>query len=184
LFCDIKDFTSLSEKCNPEQLVNDLNELFNEIVNIIFENNGTVDKFIGDSIMAYWGDPIASEDDAYMAVKTALDIRKKINELKIKNTQEGKIIFDLKMGINTGEALLGLSGSEKIMSYTAMGDAVNIASRLETSCGVLNRDILISKSTYEDAKDKIIVLEAGTIKVKGKENEIETFEPIGFVSEQ
>lgn len=183
LFCDIKDFTSLSEKCNPEQLVSDLNELFNEIVNIIFENNGTVDKFIGDSIMAYWGDPIASEDDAFMAVKTALEIKKKIAELKIKNAQEGKILFDLKMGINTGEALLGLSGSEKIMSYTAMGDAVNIASRLETTCGMLKREILISKSTYNDTKDKIVVLEAGKVNVKGKEQEIETYEPIGLVDE-
>lgn len=183
LFCDIKDFTSLSEKCNPQQLVNDLNELFNEIVNIIFENNGTVDKFIGDSIMAYWGDPIASEDDAFMAVKTALEIRKKINELKIKNAQEGKIIFDVKLGINTGEALLGLSGSEKIMSYTAMGDAVNIASRLESTCSVLNRDVLISKSTYEDTKDKIIVLEAGKVSVKGKEHELEVYEPIGLIDE-
>lgn len=183
LFCDIKDFTSLSEKCNPEQLVNDLNELFNEIVNIIFENNGTVDKFIGDSIMAYWGDPIASEDDAFMAVKTALEIRKKVSELKIKNAQEGRIIFDVKLGINTGEALLGLSGSEKIMSYTAMGDAVNIASRLETTCGALNRDILISKSTYEDTKDKIVVLEAGKVNVKGKEQELEVYEPIGLVDE-
>lgn len=183
LFCDIKDFTSLSEKCNPEQLVSDLNELFNEIVNIIFENNGTVDKFIGDSIMAYWGDPIASEDDAFMAVKTAIEIRKKINELKIKNAHEGKIIFDVKVGINTGEALLGLSGSEKIMSYTAMGDAVNIASRLESNCGTLKRDILISKSTYEDSKEKIVVLEAGKIKVKGKEEEIEVYEPIGLVEE-
>lgn len=183
LFCDIKDFTSLSEKCNPEQLVNNLNEVFNELVNIIFENNGTVDKFIGDSIMAYWGDPIASEEDAFMAVKTAVDIRKKINELKITNAQEGKIIFDVKIGINTGEALLGLSGSEKIMSYTAMGDAVNIASRLESICPRLGRDVLISKSTYEDAKDKIIVLEAGKVTVKGKEEEIEVFEPIGLVEE-
>lgn len=183
LFCDIKDFTSLSEKCNPEQLVSDLNELFNEIVDIIFENNGTVDKFIGDSIMAYWGDPIASEDDAFMAVKTALEIKKKIGELKIKNAQEDKIIFDVKLGINTGEALLGLSGSEKIMSYTAMGDAVNIASRLESTCSVLHRDILISKTTYEDTKDKIIVLEAGKVSVKGKENELEVFEPIGLVDE-
>lgn len=183
LFCDIKDFTSLSEKCNPEQLVNNLNEVFNEIVNIIFENNGTVDKFIGDSIMAYWGDPIASDDDAFMAVKTAIDIRKKINELKVINAQEGKIIFDVKIGINTGEALLGLSGSEKIMSYTAMGDAVNTASRLESNCPKLGRDVLISKSTYDDVKDKIVALEAGTIKVKGKEQEIETYEPIGLVEE-
>lgn len=183
LFCDVKNFTTLSEKSNPEQLVDNLNELFDIIVNIIFENNGTVDKFIGDCVMAYWGDPIASEDDAYMAVKTALDIKKAVNELKVQNAKEDKIILDVKIGINTGEALLGLSGSEKIMSYTAMGDAVNVAARLEANCSKLNRDVLISKSTYEDAKDKIVVLSAGNISVKGRFEEIEIYEPIGLAEE-
>lgn len=180
MFCDVKDFTTLSEKCNPEQLVENMNELFDEIVNVIFENNGTVDKFIGDCIMAYWGDPIASEDDAFMAVKTALEIKKKVNELKISNAKEDKIILDVKIGINTGEALLGLSGSQKIMSYTAMGDAVNVAARLESNCSKLNRDILISKSTYDEAKPKIVVLEAGKISVKGRDEQIEIYEPIGI----
>lgn len=180
LFCDVKNFTSLSEKCNPEKLMDNLNELFNEIVNIIFENNGTVDKFIGDCVMAYWGDPIASEDDSYMAVKTALEIKKKVNELKIKNAQENKIILDVKMGINTGEALLGLAGSEKIMSYTAIGDAVNVASRLESACSKQGRDILISKTTYEEVKDKIIVLEAGKVELKGKDQQAQIYEPIGL----
>lgn len=184
MFCDIKDFTTLSEKCNPEQLVENLNELFNELVNVIFENNGTVDKFIGDCIMAYWGDPIAQEDDAFMAVKTALEIKKKVNELKVENAKENKIIFDVKIGINTGDALLGLAGSEKIMSYTAMGDAVNVASRLESNCSKVNRDILISKSTYEDSKSKIVVLEAGKISVKGRDEQIEIYEPIGLADEK
>lgn len=181
MFCDVKDFTTLSEKCNPEELMDDLNELFNVIVNVIFDNNGTVDKFIGDCIMAYWGDPIASEDDAFIAVKTALEIKKKVNELRIINARENKILFDIKIGINTGEALLGLAGSEKLMSYTVMGDTVNTASRLESSCSKLGRDILISKNTYDEAKDKIIVLEAGEIKLKGKDIQIEVFEPIGLV---
>lgn len=183
MFCDIKDFTTLSEKCNPEQLVENLNEVFNEIVNVVFENNGTVDKFIGDCIMAYWGDPIASEDDAYMAVKTALEIKKRVKELQVTNAKENKIIFDVKIGINTGDALLGLSGSEKIMSYTAMGDAVNVASRLESNCSKVQRDILISKTTYEDAKSKIVALEAGTISVKGRDEQIEIYEPIGLNEE-
>lgn len=181
MFCDVKDFTSLSEKCNPEQLVDNMNEMFNKIVDVIFENNGTVDKFIGDCIMAYWGDPIASDDDAFMAVKTALEIKQVINELKVQNAKEGKIIFDVKIGINTGEALLGLLGSNKIMSYTAMGDAVNVASRLESNCSTLGRDILISKSTYNDVKNKIATMEAGTITVKGKEEQIEIYEPIGLI---
>lgn len=181
MFCDVKDFTSISEKSNPEQLVDNLNELFNEIVGIIFQNNGTVDKFVGDCVMAYWGDPIASEDDPYMAVKTALEIKKKVQDMKISSIREGKLVFDVKIGINTGDALLGLTGSEKIMNYTAMGDAVNTAARLESSCSKLSKDILITKATYEEIKDKIVAFEAGTISVKGKDEQIEIYEPIGFV---
>jgi adenylate cyclase len=181
MFCDVKNFTSLSEKTEPARLVNDLNELFNEIVNIIFQNNGTVDKFVGDCIMAYWGDPISSENDEYMAVKTAIEIKKRVDELKIENVKKGKTVLDVKIGVNTGDALLGLSGSDKIMSYTAMGDAVNTASRLEGACSTLKRDILISKSTYDKVKDKIVVLEAGKIGVKGKAESLEVFEPIGFI---
>lgn len=180
LFCDVKDFSGLCEKYDPEKLIGNLNELFKEIVNIIFENNGTVDKFIGDCIMAYWGDLADSEDDEFKAVKTALEIKQKVNELKIENAKENKIIFDVKIGINTGEAVLGLAGTDKIMSYTAMGDAVNIASRLETACSQYGRDILVSKATYEPAKDKIIVLDVGTISVKGKDEQIEVYEPIGI----
>lgn len=178
MFCDVKDFTTLSERCNPEQLVHDLNELFEVIVNIIFDNNGTVDKFIGDCIMAYWGDPISSEDDAYMAVKTALEIKDKVRKMGIISEREGKIVFDVKIGINTGDALLGLAGSEKIMSYTAMGDAVNTASRLESACSKLNRDILISKTTYDEVKEKIHADYVDKIKLKGKDEEIEVFAPI------
>jgi adenylate cyclase len=130
--------------------------------------------------MAYWGDPIASEDDAYYAVKTALEIKKKVDELKIANVKENKIVLDVKIGINSGNALLGLTGSDKLMNYTAMGDAVNTAARLESACSKVERDILISKETYEQAKSKIIVLEVGKIDLKGKEFQIEVFEPIGL----
>ena len=180
LFCDVKNFTTISEKANPEQLVENLNELFNEIVDIVFKNNGTVDKFVGDCVMAYWGDPISSDDDAYMAVKTALEIKKKISEMKVSNIKEGKLVFDVKIGINTGDALLGLVGSDKLMSYTAMGDAVNTAARLESSCSSLRRDVLIAKSTYEEVKDKVITIDVGAISVKGKDEQIEIYEPIGF----
>lgn len=183
LFCDVKDFSSLSEKYDAEKLVSNLNELFKEVVNVIFENNGTVDKFIGDCVMAYWGDLVDSENEEFLAVKTALEIKKRVNELKVENAKENKIIFDVKIGINTGEAVLGLAGTDKIMSYTAMGDAVNTASRLESACATLKRDILISKSTYEGAKDKIIVLDVGTISVKGKEEQIEVYEPIGIAED-
>ena len=108
----------------------------------------------------------------------------KVNELKIVNAREDKIIFDVKIGINTGEALLGLAGSERIMSYTVMGDTVNTAARLESACSTLGRDILISDYTYQDVKDKIVALDAGRIKLKGKDKEVEVYEPIGFVEDQ
>ena len=181
LFCDVKNFSSLCETYDAEKLVTNLNELFKEVVNIIFENNGTVDKFIGDCIMAYWGDLTSSDDDSFMAVKTALEIKKKVVELAKINAKENKIVFDVKIGINTGEAVLGLAGTDKIMSYTAMGDAVNVASRLETACSRLNRPILISKSTYDEVKDKIEALDVGEIEVKGKIEKVEVYEPIKIV---
>lgn len=178
LFCDVKGFTSLSEKYDAEKLVTNLNELFKEVVNIIFENEGTVDKFIGDCVMAYWGDMTSSDENEFLAVKTALEIKQKIDELKIKNTNEDKIIFDVKIGINTGEAILGLAGTDKIMSYTAMGDAVNVAARLESACSQYEKDILISKTTYEGVKDKIEAQSIGKISVKGKDEQIEVYEPL------
>lgn len=178
LFCDVKGFTGLSEKYDAEKLVTNLNELFKEIVNIIFENEGTVDKFIGDCVMAYWGDMTSSEENEFLAVKTALEIKQKIDELKIKNADDGKIVFDVKIGINTGEAILGLAGTDKIMSYTAMGDAVNVAARLETACSQYKKDILISKTTYERIKDKIEASNIGKISVKGKDEQVEVYEPI------
>lgn len=181
LFCDVKNFSGMCEKYPPEELVTSLNELFKEIVNIIFENNGTVDKFIGDCIMAYWGDLADSEDDEFVAVKTALEIKKRVDKLRETNKQENKISFDVKIGINTGEAILGLAGTDKIMSYTAMGDAVNVASRLETACSAFKKDILISDSTYQAAKDKIAVEPIGKISVKGKEEQIEVYEVLSLV---
>lgn len=183
LSCCIKDFTAMSEKYNPEQLIDNSNELFNEIVNVIFENNGTIDKFINGCIRAYWGAPTVDENNAFTAVKTALEIKKKANELKIENAKENKMIFDVKIGINTGKALLGLSGSEKIKNYTAIGNTVNIASYLESYCSKLDREILISKATYEAAKDKIVVLEGGRTSVEGIEKQIEIYEPIGLAEE-
>lgn len=182
LFCDVKNFSNLCEKYEPEKLVTDLNELFKEIVNIIFENEGTVDKFIGDCVMAYWGDMTSSEENEFLAVKTAIEIKKKVDELKIKNASEDKIVFDVKIGINTGEAILGLAGTDKIMSYTAMGDAVNVASRLESACNTYQKDILISKATYEKVKDKIQAENIGKISVKGKDEQVEVYEPINFSS--
>lgn len=178
--CEVKDLVNLSNKYTPEQLVNNLNELFDVIVKTIFENNGTVDKFMGDGIIAYWGAPVEGENDAYIAVKTASAIKKKVAELKISNANENKIIFDVKIVISTGDALLGVIGAEELKSYTAMGDALNTSVGLESASAELKRDILVAKSTYDKVKDKVIVLNAGEIAINGKNEQIEIFELIGL----
>lgn len=173
LSCSIKEIPNLCEKYNAEKLISNLNGLLQEIVNIVFENNGIVDKFNGDSIIAYW-------NDEFHAIKTALEIKTRINELKVLYATENKIIFDVKIGVNSGEAIIGLAGTDKFMNYTVLGDAVNTASRLESICNTCNRDILVAESTYQAVKDKIIVLNVGKIPVKSKEEQMEVYEPIGL----
>lgn len=181
LFCDIKDFADICEKYDPERLINSLNNLMKEIANIAFENGGIIDKFMGDSIMIYWAD---SKENEFLAVKTALEIKKRADELKIINAKENKVIFDIKIGINAGDAVFGLTGADKFMNYTAFGNTINVASRLETICSTCKRDILISDSTYQAIKDKIIVLEVGKMPIKGKEEYMEVYEPIGLAEEK
>lgn len=183
LFCDIKDFSDLCEKYSPEKLINNLNDLIKEIAGITFENRGIIDKFLGNSIMAYWENS-NSNDSEFLAVKTALEIKKRIDELKVTNAKENKILFDVKIGINTGDAVLGLTGADKFMNYTSFGHTVDVTSRLETICSTCKRDVLISDSTYQAVKDKIVVLEVGKMPIKGKEEYMEVYEPIGLAEEK
>lgn len=178
LSCNINNFASLAQKHNPESFVEDLNNLLEEIVNIVFENNGAVDNISQGYIKAYWGVPLDGENDAYLAVKSALEIKKKVNDLRIQNTKENKMVFDVTIGINTGEAVVGLTGAAKLKNYTVMGEAVELASKLEQSSITLKRDILITKSTYEKAKEEIIALEVGKLSLKGHLGQVEVFEPI------
>lgn len=181
--CNINNFASLAQKHNSENFISDLNNLFEEIVNIIFENNGTVDSITQGCISAYWGEPVSCENDAYLAVKSALEIKKKVNDLRILNTKENKMVFDITTGINTGEAILGLAGGQKLKNYTIMGDSVELAAKLEQSCITLKRDILITKSTYQEAQEKIIALEVGKLSIKGYDRQVEVFEPIDIKSQ-
>lgn len=178
LSCDIKNFELLVEKNQPDQLLNNLSELFDLITKTILENNGTINKIIDGTITAYWGSPLSSHDDTYNAIKTALEIKKNTNELKITNAKENKIIFDIKIGINVGNATLGSSGPEKMVSYSATGEAIKTALKITGKCSIFSRDILVSKTAYEKIKNKILVLEAG--KVDGNE----VYEPVGFVEDE
>lgn len=183
MFCDVKDFAGLTKRAYPDELTDDLNALLNEIIKIIFENGGTIDNIVGDCIIAYWGAPTASMEDPFKAVKTSLEIKKRINELKLINAKENKTIFDIKIGINTGEAVLGLLGVKNRIKYTPLGDTVKIASELKSNCQKLKRDILISQALYNEIKSKILVLDAGKIGLKGKPEE-EVYEPIALIEEE
>lgn len=183
MFCDAKDFASLTKRAYPDELTAELNSLLNEITKIIFENGGIIDNIIGDCIIAYWGAPTATMEDSFKAVKAALEIKKRVNELKLVNAKVSKMIFDIKIGINTGEAVLSLCDVQNRIKYTPLGDTVKVASELKSNCQKFKRDILISQTTYNEIKAKVLVLEAGKISLKGKP-EAEVYEPIALIEEE
>ena len=136
LFSDIRGFTTMSEKGSPEDVVSQLNELFTRMVGVVFEHRGTVDKFVGDMVMALYGAPLDDPEHADHAVQTALAMIRTLNEMNQQWQSQGKPTLDIGIGINTGDMVAGNIGSDTIMSYTVIGDAVNLGARLES----LNKD--------------------------------------------
>jgi adenylate cyclase len=178
LFSDIRNFTPMSEKLKPEEVVHVLNEYFTSMAEIIFQYDGTIDKFIGDCIMAFWGAPIYHRDDALRAVKTALGMKKKLQELQKKWEREGKPPVAVGIGINTGEVVVGNIGSPERMEYTTIGDEVNLASRLQSIAR--EGQIFISNSTYREVYEEIEVKELTPVKVKGKSEPVILYEVTGI----
>lgn len=174
LFADIRKFTSLSEELEPEVLVKFLNEYFTHMVDIIFKYGGTVDKFVGDEIMAIFGAPITHPDDDIKAIKTAIEMQTKMKSLQKEWAQKKMPIFSIGIGINSGEVITGNIGSEKHMDYTVIGDVVNTANRLETKA--TGGQILISRNVYNKTKNLYKFKEFGEILVKGKKKPVEVFE--------
>jgi adenylate cyclase len=180
LFSDIRGFTSMSEKMQPEQVVSILNEFLSEMTDIIFLNRGTLDKFIGDAIMAVFGSPIFLKDHAKRAVKTAFMMKNRLTQLNEKWQKEGKHTLKIGIGINSGEVIAGNMGSLKRMEYTVIGDTVNLASRLESLNKELGTEILISENTYNEVKDFVEVKKFENIKIRGKEETITVFEVLEY----
>lgn len=176
LFSDIRGFTTMSEKGTPEDVVSQLNELFTRMVTVVFAHRGTVDKFVGDMVMALYGAPLDDEDHAEHAVQTALAMIETLNELNVEWAARGKPQLDIGIGINTGDMIAGNVGSESIMSYTVIGDAVNLGARLES----LNKDygtrIIISEATRERLKGRYDIHPLGDVVVKGKTRPVAIFE--------
>lgn len=175
-FSDIEGFTTLSEKMEPVELVGFLNEYLKEMTEIILTHEGTLDKYEGDAVMAFWGAPIPQKDHAIKACTAALDNQKKLAELREEWKKEGKPEVHVRIGINTGEAVVGNMGSENRFDYTAMGDNVNLGSRLEGINKQYGTNLIISEQTYEIVKDEFVCRELDLIRVKGKSHPVRIFE--------
>ncbi|MCM8781226.1 MAG: CHASE2 domain-containing protein, partial [Candidatus Omnitrophica bacterium] len=180
LFSDVRGFTSFSESHQPEEVVSMLNEILSEQVEVVFKYNGTLDKFVGDELMAFFGAPgdIHINDHALVAVRTALDIQSKMRKLQEKWTGEKKEVLSIGIGINTGDVVVGNMGSSERMDYTVIGDSVNLAARLCSAAG--KGEIIISEFTYEKVKDKIIVDKLEPITVKGKSKPVSIYRVVGL----
>ena len=165
----------MSEKLPPEDVCVLLNEYFSRMTRIVFKHGGTLDKFIGDALMAFFGNPIYFEDHARRAVAMALDMKADMLELKNKWAAEGKEnSFDIGMGINTGEVIVGNLGSADFFDYTVIGDEVNLACRLESVAA--RSQILISESTYKEVKDLFEIRALEPVMVKGKSHPVQVYE--------
>jgi adenylate cyclase len=176
LFSDIRGFTSLSEEMDPKDVLSLLNEYFSEMVEVIFRHHGTVDKFIGDAIMAIFGAPTSSPQDPLNAVLAAIEMRDRLLLLEERWAREGKVTsFRIGVGINTGEVIVGAVGSKKRMEYTAIGDNVNVASRIESLTKKFDTEILITQSTYDKVKDHVSALFVKEVSVKGREKPIKVY---------
>jgi len=173
LFADIRGFTSISEKLKPAEVVAMLNVYLGEMTNVVFRHKGTLDKYIGDSVMAIFNAPVAQENSALLAVKAGLEMQQKI--AKVHSLKGKKIpIVHAGIGINTGAAIIGNIGTKERMEYTAIGDSVNLASRL---CSFAEGGkVVVSQSTYDLVKDTVVAKKLGEIKVKGKEKPVAVYE--------
>lgn len=171
----------MSEKMSADEVSVILNEYFTEIEPIVTRNNGVINKFIGDAVMAIFGEPIQDENHPKNAVRCACDMLDKVKELQVKWLKEGKPKIEIGIGINTGEAFVGNIGSEKRMEYTVIGDMVNLASRIESNNKVYKTNLLISSSTYASVRSMVDVVKISNVKIRGKEKTLDLYEVIRLI---
>jgi adenylate cyclase len=167
-FSDIAGFTTIAERLAPEELMVHLSAYFDDLTRILSESKGTVDKYIGDSIMAFWGAPIPDPDHAFHACHAALLCQERLQELNHRWKQEGKAPLATRMGISTGETVVGNVGSSERINYTVMGDNVNLASRLEGVNKLYGTRIIVNRATYEAVQERFHLRPLDLVAVKGK----------------
>jgi adenylate cyclase len=175
-FSDVVGFSTISEKLSPDELVGLLNSYLTEMTDIIMKYEGTVDKFEGDAIIAFFGAPIPFEDHARRACMVALEMQNRLVEMRAQWRQEGKHELYMRIGLNTGLMVIGNMGSKMRMDYTIMGDSVNLASRLEGVNKEYNTQTMISQYTYDQIKEDFEVRELDNIRVAGRNEPVKIYE--------
>ncbi|WP_460053554.1 adenylate/guanylate cyclase domain-containing protein [Spirochaeta dissipatitropha] len=180
LFADIINFTGHSENMTAGTLVQHLGDFMGRISEIILDEHGTVDKYIGDALMAFWNAPNSVDDHGYKACCAALRIQERLYGLREEWTAAGLPAFRVKIGVNTGSVVIGNMGSESRLNYTVTGDPVNVASRLESLCGIYGTSILISSDCLDACHGKIFARQIDRVSVKGKAKSVDIYEVMGY----
>lgn len=180
LFTDIRNFTALSEQLDPSSVVQILNEYFEIVIEVVQKYEGTLDKFIGDAVMAVFGVPLSHPNDEERAVRAAIEMNKRFEPLKEAWRAEFRQRIDIGIGINTGEVIAGNVGSMKKLAYTVIGDSVNMAARIEKLNKRFHTEILISQSTYKNLTEILEVTPLPPTRVRGKSEEIQVYSVVGF----
>ncbi|MBT5331538.1 MAG: adenylate/guanylate cyclase domain-containing protein [Porticoccaceae bacterium] len=183
LFADIRNFTNISEGMAPGELKDMLNRYFTPMTQIIFEQQGTIDKYIGDMVMAFWGAPLDDSDHAVHGLTAALQMQAKSNELTAEFKALGYPQIKIGVGLNSGEMNVGNMGSEYRRSYTVLGDNVNLGSRVESLTKFYGADTLVAENTYQACRDHFVFRQADKVQVKGKEEAVTLYEPLGLKGE-
>lgn len=180
LFSDVEGFTSIAEHLSPEELSDQTSRYFENVTSAVVQERGTVDKFIGDLVMAFWGAPTVVEDHVFRACTAALRARHRMKVLNSQWASEGRRQMHVRFGLHCDEVVVGNVGSPDRLSYTVMGDGVNVASRIEGLNKQFGTSICISENVYERVADRVIVRALGHIPVRGRETEIKVYELIGI----
>jgi adenylate cyclase len=184
MFSDIRSFTTISEKLTPDELVQLLNEYLGEMTDAVFATNGTLDKYIGDAIMAFWGSPYPQEDHAYRGCCCALQMIRRLEKLNQKWKAEGRSPISIGIGLNSGAVNVGTMGSAKRLAWTVMGDNVNLASRLEGINKEYQTHIVINETTHLQVSSQFVCRDLDKIRVKGKTQPVNIYELLDFASEK
>ena len=182
MFTDLEDFSTQAEHLTPEDLLSQMSVYFEEVSRAISQEQGTVDKFIGDGIMAFWGAPLALPDHAAKACAGALRAARRMEQVNEKWRTEGKPTFRLRIGLHTAEVLIGNIGSPDRFSYTVMGDGVNVAARLEGLNKEYGTTICMSDSVFDAVASEFLARPIRTVQVKGRKQNFMAYELLGMIN--